>query len=109
VVSCHKPFPPGTSLEPAMIPTAQDSSFRRQYFRVMCDASSTAAFCSEHVECFRCMDSKYLFTPFVTIPMAAYSADIITHFMFHILCVSIHYYYYYYHHHHDEHTSHSIC
>jgi hypothetical protein len=32
VVSCHRPFLPGTSLEPAVIPTAQASSFTLQYF-----------------------------------------------------------------------------
>ena len=32
VVSCHSPFLPGTSLEPAVIPTAQASSFTLQYF-----------------------------------------------------------------------------
>jgi hypothetical protein len=31
-VSCHRPFLPGNSLEPAVIPTAQVSSFRLQYF-----------------------------------------------------------------------------
>ena len=31
VVSCHTPFLPGTSLEPAVIPTAQASSFTLQY------------------------------------------------------------------------------
>ena len=31
-VSCHRPFLPGTSLEPAVIPTAQTSSFTLQYF-----------------------------------------------------------------------------
>ena len=30
--SCHRPFPSGTSLEPAVIPTAQASSFTLQYF-----------------------------------------------------------------------------
>jgi len=29
---CHRPFLPGTSLEPTMIPTTQASSFRLQYF-----------------------------------------------------------------------------
>ena len=29
--SCHRPFLPGTSLEPAVIPTAQASSFTLQY------------------------------------------------------------------------------
>jgi hypothetical protein len=32
VFSCHRPFLPGTSLEPAVIPTAQASSFTLQYF-----------------------------------------------------------------------------
>jgi hypothetical protein len=32
VISYHKPFLPGTSLEPAVIPTAQASSFTLQYF-----------------------------------------------------------------------------
>ena len=32
VVSCHRPFLPGTSLEPAVIPTARASSFTLQYF-----------------------------------------------------------------------------
>jgi len=31
-VSCHRPFLPGTSLEPAVILTAQASSFTLQYF-----------------------------------------------------------------------------
>ena len=31
-VSCHRPFLPGTSFEPAVIPTAQASSFTLQYF-----------------------------------------------------------------------------
>jgi hypothetical protein len=32
IVTCHRPFLPGTSLEPAVIPTAQASSFTLQYF-----------------------------------------------------------------------------
>jgi len=31
-VSCHRPFLPGTPLEPAVIPTAHASSFTLQYF-----------------------------------------------------------------------------
>jgi len=31
-VSCHRPFLPGTSLEPAAISTAQASSFTLQYY-----------------------------------------------------------------------------
>jgi hypothetical protein len=50
--------PPGTSLEPAVIPTAQASSFTR----IMCDVPSIAVFCSESVECFPGTASKYLFS-----------------------------------------------
>ena len=32
IVSCHRPFLPGTSREPAVIPTVQASSFTLQYF-----------------------------------------------------------------------------
>jgi hypothetical protein len=32
VVSCHRPFLPGNSLEPAVIPNAQASRFTLQYF-----------------------------------------------------------------------------
>ena len=32
IVSCHRTFLPGTSREPAVIPTAQASSFTLQYF-----------------------------------------------------------------------------
>ena len=49
-VSCHRPFLPGTSLEPAVIPTAQASSFILQYFRIVCDVPRIAVFCSESVE-----------------------------------------------------------
>ena len=34
-VSCHRPFLPGTSLEPAAIPTAQASSFTLQYLLLL--------------------------------------------------------------------------
>jgi hypothetical protein len=54
------PFVPGTSPEPAVIPTAQASSFTMQYFRIMCDVPSTAVFCGESIECFPGMASKFV-------------------------------------------------
>jgi hypothetical protein len=48
----HRHFLLGTSLEPAVISIAQASSFRLQYFCIMCDVSTKATFCSESVECF---------------------------------------------------------
>jgi len=57
-VSCHRPFLPGNSLEPTVIPTAQASSFTLQYFRIVCDVSSMAVFCSVSIECFPGTASK---------------------------------------------------
>jgi hypothetical protein len=57
-VSCHRPFLPGTSLEPAVIPTAQASHCST--FRIMCDVPSIAVFCSESIECFPGTASKLL-------------------------------------------------
>jgi hypothetical protein len=36
----------------------------------MCDVPSTAVFCSESIECFPGMASRFFFKPFVTIPVA---------------------------------------
>jgi hypothetical protein len=49
VVSCHRSFLPGTSLEPTVIPTTQASSFRLQYFAYyrICDVPNMADFSSE--------------------------------------------------------------
>ena len=65
-VSCHRPFLPGTSLEPAVIPTAHASHCST--FRIMCDVPSIAVFCNESIECF---------------------TGIIVHFRFHIRCISV--------------------
>jgi hypothetical protein len=52
-VSCHRPFLPGTSLEPAVNPTAHASSFTLLHIAVlsvlMCDVPSIPVFCSETV------------------------------------------------------------
>jgi len=49
-VSCHRSFLPGTTLETAVIHTAQASSFILQYFPYyVCDVPSIAVFCSESI------------------------------------------------------------
>jgi len=63
-------FLPGASLEPAVIPTAQASSFTLHTFRIMCDVPSIAVFCSESVECFPGIVSKFFFKLLVIIPVA---------------------------------------
>ena len=89
-VSCHRPFLPGTSLEPAVIPAAQASSFTLQYFCIMCDVPSIALFCSESIECFPGTASKFFLRLLVTIPVAPIFTGIIIHFRFHIRYNSIH-------------------
>jgi hypothetical protein len=62
IISCHRPFLPGTSLEPAVTPTAQASSFTLQYFLYyVCDDPSIAVFCSESIECFPDVASRVFF------------------------------------------------
>ena len=57
-VSCHMPSHSGISLEPTAIPLqVSDCST----FRVMCDVPSTAVFCSELIEYFRGMATKFFF------------------------------------------------
>ena len=73
-----------TSLEPAVIPTAQASSFTLHYFRVMHDVPSVAAVCSESTTYFPVMASECFYKPCFTIPVAT-----IAHFMFYIRCVNL--------------------
>ena len=49
-MSLSQAFLPGTSLEPAVIPTAQASHCSTS--RIVCDVPSIAVFCSESIECF---------------------------------------------------------
>ena len=93
VFSCHRPFLPVTSLEPAVIPTAQASSFTLQYFPCYvrtCDVPRIAVFCSESTECFPSMVSTFFFKRFVTLPVARIFTGILVHYMFHIRCASVH-------------------
>jgi len=69
-VSCHRPFLPGTSLESAVIPTAQASIFTVQYFPCYVWCSSIADFCSESVEWFPSTTSKFFLKFLVTTPVA---------------------------------------
>jgi hypothetical protein len=57
---------------------------------IVCDIPSIAVFCSESIEFFHGMVSKFFFKPFVTIPVALVITSIIIHFMFYIGCISIH-------------------
>ena len=64
------PSLPGTSLAPTVISTAQASSFILQYFPYYVWCSKYGCLCTESIECFPGMASKFFFKPFVTIPVA---------------------------------------
>ena len=56
----------------------------------MCDVPSIAVFCSESIECFPGIVSKFFFKLLVTVPVAPIITGTIVHFRFHIRCISIH-------------------
>jgi hypothetical protein len=59
-------------------------------FRIMCDVPSIAVCCSESIECFPGIASRFFLELFVTIPVAPIITGIIVHLMFHVRCISIH-------------------
>ena len=61
----------------------------RSTFRIICDVPSIVVFCSESVECFPGISSKFFLQLLVTIPLASIITGIIVHFRFHIRCISI--------------------
>ena len=89
-VCCHLPFLPGTSLEPAVIPTAQASSFTLRYFPCYVWCSKYSCLCSESIECFPGTASKFFLKLLITIPLAPVITGVIVHFRFRIHCISLH-------------------
>ena len=89
-VSCHRLFLPGTSIEPAVIPTAQIQASHCSTFRIMCDVPSIAVYCSESIVCFPGTVSTFFLKLLVTIPVAPVITGTIVHFRFYIRYISIH-------------------
>ena len=56
----------------------------------MCHVKSTAVFCSESIEGFPGMVSRFFFKAFVTATVAPITAGIIILFMSHIRCIFVH-------------------
>ena len=56
----------------------------------MCDVPSIAVFCTESIECFRGISSKFFLKFLVTIPVAPIITGTIVHFKFHIRFISVH-------------------
>ena len=71
-------------------PLPSSFKFHTAVLSVLSSVPSAAAFCSESIECFPGMASKFFFRLFVTIPVAPVITSIIIHFIFHIRCTSIH-------------------
>jgi hypothetical protein len=55
-------------------------------FRITCCVPSKVVFCSESIECFPGIASRFFLKLFVTIPLAPIITGIIVHFKFHIRC-----------------------
>jgi len=56
--------------------------------------------CSESIECFTGVASKFLYKRFFTILVAPIIACVIIRFFFHIRIIHYYYYYYHYYYHH---------
>ena len=67
-MSRHRPFLPGTFLEPAVIPIPQASRSHCSTFRIMCDVPSIAVSCSESIECVPGKASKFFLKLLFTNP-----------------------------------------
>ena len=89
-VSCHRHFFPVILLSQRWSPPLTLQASRCSTFRIMCDVPSIAVFCSESIECFPGIVSKFFFKILVTIPVAPIITGTILHFRFHIRCISIH-------------------
>jgi hypothetical protein len=86
--SCHRRFLPGTSLEPAAIPTAQASCFTLLHtavLSVLCVMFQVRlSFVLNLLNVFLVWLLNFFYIPFVTIPVAPIITGIINQFMFRI-------------------------
>ena len=90
-VSCHRHFFLVLLLKPERwSPPLRLQASHCSTFRIMCDVPSTAVFCSESIEWFPGIVSKFFLKLLVTLPVAPIITGIIVHFRFHIRCISTH-------------------
>ena len=89
-VSCHRHFLLVLFLNQRSSPPLRFQASHCSIFRIMCDVPSIAVFCSESIECFPGIVSKFFFKLLVTIPVAQIITGTIVHLRFHIRCISIH-------------------
>ena len=89
-VSCHRHFFLVLLLNQQWSPPLRLQASHCSTYRIMCDVPSIAVFCSESVECFPGIVSKFFFKLLVTIPVAPIITGTIVHFRFHIRYISVH-------------------
>ena len=89
-VSCHRHFFLVLLLNQRWSPLPRLQASHCSTFRIMCDIPSIAVFCSESIEWFPGIVSKFFFKLLVTIPVAPIITGTIVHLRFHIRCISIH-------------------
>ena len=87
---CHRYFLPVLPLNQQWSPPLTLQTSHCSTFRIVCDVPSVAVFCSESIECFPGIFSKFFLKLLVTIPVAPIITGTIVHFRFHIRCISIH-------------------
>ena len=89
-ISCHRYFFLVLLLNQRWSPPLRLQASHCSTFRIMCDVPSIAVFCSESIECFPGIVSKFFFKLLVTIRVAPIITGKIVHLRFHIRCISIH-------------------
>ena len=90
VVSCQSPFLLTLRLKERWSPPFRLQVSVCSTVRFVCDVPNIDVFCSESIEYFRGMVSKFFLKPLVTLPVAPITTNITIHFIFHIRCISIH-------------------
>ena len=89
-VSCHRHFFLVLLLNQLCSPPLRLQASHCSTFRIMCAVPSIAVFCSESIECFPGIVSKFFLQLLVTIQVASIITGTMVHFRFHIPCISIH-------------------
>ena len=89
-VFCHRHFFLVLRLNQRWSPPLRLQASHCSTFRIMCDVPSIAVFCSESIECFPGIVSKFFLKLLFTIPVAPIITGTIVHFRFHIRYISIH-------------------
>ena len=88
--SCHRPFLPDTSLEPAVIPTSQATSFRQLYFPYYVWCSNHSCLFVVNLLNISLVGLSHLSSHLLLLLVATIITGIITHFRFCIYCISKH-------------------